>query len=103
MPDFHMDYDPVRQKANQFSTISETLKTVVQTLEGISNMLKSNWFLGMCGGFALAAYIDSLKPQIDQMAEKCAEISQDMLTAAQKAQEGDADGADLFADKWGLA
>lgn len=101
--EFLMVYDAVRQKANQINGISQTLSQVVQTLEGISNMLKSNWFLGMCGGYALAAYIDSLKPQIQQVVEKCAEMCQDMLDAATKAENGDQEGAELFAEKWGAA
>ena len=103
MADFKMVYPKVREKASQFSNISETLEQVVDTLTTISDSLKSNWFLGMCGGYALAAYIDSLKPQIDQMAKKCAEISQDMITATQKGEAGDEEGAEQFADKWGLA
>jgi hypothetical protein len=50
----------------------------------------------MVGGLALAQYIDSIKPHIQQMARKCQELFSDLNKSVDAYERGDALGATRF-------
>ena len=89
----------VRGYAKQFDTIGDTLQDICNVLETISTALKAVSFIGGPGAAAAAQFIDRFKPPLEQMAEQCHEISRDLLTSAQAFEDGDMEGANLFATK----
>lgn len=91
-----MDTDAVRGIAKNFDTISDVLKVVVKTLEALAMILKMTAFVGMVGGFAVAHYIDTIKPHIEQVAEKCAELCKDLGASVDAYERGDEQGATRF-------
>ncbi len=92
----YMEIPAVRGMSKNFSTISDVLKAVSKTLEAISNALKATAFIGLVGGYAVVQFIEVIKPQIDEMAEKTAELSKDLGAAADAYERGDAQGATKF-------
>jgi hypothetical protein len=92
----YMDTDAVRGIAKRFDVISDILKTVVKTLEALLMILKTTAFMGMVGGFAVSSYIERIKPQIEQMADKCAELCKDLNVSVDAYIRGDEEGATRF-------
>lgn len=91
-----MKPEAVRKFASDFENYSETLKSVAKVLEGLLNLLRSTAFIGLVGGFAVMMFIEQIKPQIEQLAEKCSEMSRDLNTSAAAFERGDAQGATKF-------
>ncbi len=96
MDEVYMDIPAVRGISKKFDVISDVLNAIAKILEGLAMLLKMTAFVGMVGGFALLAIIEQLKPQIEQMAEKCAELSQDLAASVDAYERGDAQGATRF-------
>lgn len=76
---------------DQVRNISRGLKTVSTVLKGVSAMLeiqmmilKTTAFIGLVGGMAVERYLASLKPEIDRLADKCEELSEDVETSVKK-------------------
>lgn len=91
-----MNVPAVRTMAKTFGTISNVLNTVAKTLEILSNTLKASAFIGAVGNLALAQVIDQYRPQVKQIADKCAELDKDLKAAAAAYERGDAEGATRF-------
>lgn len=96
MDEVYMDIPAVRSFSKTFNTISETLETVSKALEALANILKATAFIGLVGGMAVVHFIEMVQPPIEEMAEKCAEISQDLSAAVDAFERGDAIGATRF-------
>lgn len=96
MDEVYMDTDAVRNMAKNFQTISTTLQTVAKTLEGLSNVLKGTAFVGAVGGMVYARFMDMIRPYIEQMSAKCAELSSDLSASVDAFERGDAQGATRF-------
>jgi hypothetical protein len=92
----YMDIPAVKGISKSFSTISDVLKGVSKTLEAISNALKATAFIGLVGGYAVVQFIEVIKPQIDEMVEKTAELSQDLAASVDAYERGDQQGATKF-------
>lgn len=101
MNEVYMDVPAVRDLAKNFGTISEVLNTVSKVLEALMLILNTTAFIGAVGGAAVANYIDSIKPHIDRVAAKCEELMGDINASATAFENGDMDGANLFAAKYG--
>ena len=71
----YMDTDAVRGMAKSFGTIGDVLQAVNKAMQTLSNVLKATAFVGLVGGYAVAQYIDSIRPQIEDIAEKCEELN----------------------------
>jgi hypothetical protein len=96
MDEVYMDVPAVRTIAKTFGTISEVLKTVVKVLEALITTLKTTAFVGLVGGYAIAQYLDSIKPHIEEMAEKCEELNTDLDASVDAFEKGDELGATRF-------
>jgi uncharacterized protein YukE len=96
MDQVYMDVPAVRKMAKNFGSISQTLKTVSRTLQALIAVLKSTAFVGMVGGLAVAHFMEVVKPHIDRIAEKCAELSKDLAASVDAFERGDTQGATRF-------
>jgi uncharacterized protein YukE len=92
----YMDVPAVRDMAKTFGTISETLHAVSKALEALSMTLKATAFIGLVGGYALAQFLEMIKPHIEDMAEKCAELNTDLDASVTAYERGDQLGATRF-------
>jgi hypothetical protein len=92
----YMDIPEVRNIAKKFDEISEVLNAVAKVLEGLLMVLRSTAFIGLVGGYALMMFIEMVKPHIEEMAEKCAELFRDVNASVDAYERGDALGATRF-------
>lgn len=92
----YMDTDAVRGMAKSFGTIGDVLQAVNKAMQTLSNVLKATAFVGLVGGYAVAQYIDSIRPQIEDIAEKCEELNKDLDASADAYERGDELGSTRF-------
>lgn len=92
----YMDTDAVRGMAKSFGTIGDVLQAVNKAMEALSTILKATAFVGMVGGLAVANYIDNIRPQIEDVAEKCEELNKDLDASVQSYEQGDELGSTRF-------
>lgn len=92
----YMDIPVVRGMAKRFGTISDVLKTVNKTLQALVTVLKTTAFIGLVGGLAVAQYIETIRPFIEEMQKKTAEISKDLTSSVNAYERGDQQGATRF-------
>ncbi|MCK6624504.1 MAG: hypothetical protein L6R45_04940 [Anaerolineae bacterium] len=92
----YMDIPAVRDMAKGFGTIGEVLDAVAKVLEGLATLLKATAFIGLVGGYIVLQFIEMIKPHIEQMAEKCRELMQDLNKSVDAYERGDALGATRF-------
>ena len=92
----YMDIPAVRNMAKSFGNIGEVLDAVNQVLEGLLMILRTTAFIGLVGGFALMSFIEMVKPHIEEMAEKCKELMDDLSKSVDAYERGDALGATRF-------
>ena len=96
MDEVYMDIPAVRGMAKSFETISEVLSNVAKVLEALANVLKATAFIGLVGGYVVLQFIEMIKPHIEDMAEKCAELNGDLTASVDAYERGDALGATRF-------
>lgn len=92
----YMDTDAVRGMAKSFGTIGDVLQAVNKAMQTLSNVLKATAFVGLVGGYAVAQYIDSIRPQIEDIAEKCEELNKDLDASVNAYEQGDELGSTRF-------
>jgi hypothetical protein len=92
----YMDTDAVRGMAKSFGTIGDVLQGVNKAMEMLSNTLKATAFVGLVGGLAVAHYIDAIRPQIEDIPEKCEELDKDLAASANAYERGDELGSTRF-------
>ena len=92
----YMDTQAVRGMAKSFGSIGDVLQAVNKAMETLSNVLKATAFVGLIGGFAVAQYIDSIRPQIEDIAEKCEELDKDLAASVDAYERGDELGSTRF-------
>ncbi len=92
----YMDIPAVRDIAKTFGNVSDVLKNVSQVLQVLIDTLKATAFIGLVGGLAVAHFMEMIKPYIDKMAEKCAELKSDVTASVDAYERGDAQGATKF-------
>jgi len=92
----YMDTDAVRGFAKTFGTISDVLNNINNVLQTLSTVLKTTAFIGLVGGFAVAHYIDQIRPRIEDIAEKCEELDGDLKASADAYERGDEQGSTRF-------
>ena len=92
----YMSLPDVRGFASKFGQISQVLSTIAKVMEALSNTLKATAFIGNVGGAALAMYLDTIKPQIQNLAQQTQQIGQDLSKSADAYERGDQQGATRF-------
>lgn len=92
----YMDTDAVRGMAKSFGTIGDVLQAVNKAMQTLSNVLKATAFVGLVGGYAVSQYIDSIRPQIEDIAEKCEELNKDLEASVDAYERGDELGSTRF-------
>lgn len=78
MDEVFMDTDAVRTGATTFGAVSDVLQVVSRTLQALITTLKTTAFMGLVGGLAVAHFLEMIKPHIDNMADQCEELNQDL-------------------------
>ncbi len=92
----YMDVPAVRDMAKTFRTISDVLKAISKALEALHMILKATAFTGLVGGTAQIHFLEIIKPRIEQMVEKCAEMNMDLNASVDAYERGDQLGATRF-------
>lgn len=92
----YMEVPAVRGMAKKFGDIGQVLSNVNKVLEALSTTLKAVAFIGFVGTAVVAQYIDTIKPYIKQMADKCVELGKDLTASVDAYERGDATGATRF-------
>ncbi len=92
----YMEVPAVRGMAKKFGDIGQVLSSVNKVLETLSTTLKAVAFIGFVGTAVVAQYIDTVKPYIKQMADKCVELGKDLSTSVDAYERGDSTGATRF-------
>ena len=92
----YMETDAVRGMAKSFGTIGEIMQAVNKAMEMLSNVLKATAFVGLVGGYAVAHYIDTIRPQVEEIAEKCEELNKDLESSVDAYERGDELGSTRF-------
>ena len=96
MDEVYMNIPAVENIAKTLGRVSDVLNAVNKVLEGLVLILKSTAFIGLVGGYAVAKFIESIKPYIKQMADKCEELDKDVSASVAAYERGDALGATRF-------
>lgn len=73
-PVVYMNTEAVTKMAKTLSDVSDVLNTVAKVLEMISDALKNSFFIGFIG-MAAVALIEMVRPQIQQVSDRCASLS----------------------------
>jgi len=92
----YMNIPEVKGIAKTLQTISDVLTNVARVLDVLIMTLKTTAFIGLVGGYAVAQFLEALKPEIEKKAEKCAEMSKDVDASVAAYENGDAEGATRF-------
>jgi hypothetical protein len=92
----YMDIPAVRDMSKKFDVIGDVLRTIAKALEVLAMILKTTAFIGLVGGYAVAMVIDRIRPQIEQMGEKCEELARDISDSVDAYERGDQEGAARF-------
>jgi uncharacterized protein YukE len=91
-----MDVPAVKKMAGKFGDMEDKLRQTSKTLQAAIQMLRATAFIGLIGNAAALKYLEQLKPQIDNYAMKCHEMSADLEASAAAYERGDAQGAARF-------
>lgn len=92
----YMDVPAVRAMSKKFGEIGRTLQSVNKMLENISKVLQVTAFIGFVGTAVVAQYINTIKPYVKQMADKCEELGKDLNTSVNAYERGDQQGSTRF-------
>lgn len=92
----YMNIPEVQNIAKTFARITDVLKGVSQALQVLIDTLKATAFIGLVGGLAEAHFLEIMKRQLDQMAQKTDELSKDVSAAVEAYERGDEQGATRF-------
>lgn len=91
-----MNVPAVRGVAKTCNDVGETLSVVNKTMETLVTVLRTTAFMGLVGGLALAQYIDSIRPYVEQVSKDCLELSKDLGISVNAFERGDQQGATRF-------
>jgi hypothetical protein len=77
-----MEPAKVRAMGQGFNNFAAILKVVSSVLEVQMMILRTTAFIGLVGGLAVERYLSIIKPKIDELAKKCAELGEDAIQSA---------------------
>ena len=96
MNEVYMNVPEVRAIAKTFNTLNDVLQGVLKALEAIVTLLKGAAFMGLVGAAGIAYFVESLKPPIEEMADKFEELNKDLNQSVDAYENGDEQGATRF-------
>ncbi|HRV91766.1 MAG TPA: WXG100 family type VII secretion target [Anaerolineae bacterium] len=96
MNEVYMNVPEVRAIAKTFNTLNDVLQGVLKALEAIVTLLKGAAFMGLVGASSIAYFVESLKPPIEEMADKFEELNKDLNQSVDAYENGDEQGATRF-------
>jgi uncharacterized protein YukE len=73
-----IDYEAVEQAAGGFDDAATTFNRVSVALEAAMTILQTTAFIGLVGGAAVQNYLANIKPEVDNVAAICRELSGDL-------------------------
>jgi uncharacterized protein YukE len=91
-----MDVPAVQNMARRFDQMNQVLTAANRAIQAAITVLKTTAFVGLVGGYAVAQYMEQIQPRIQETAEKCGELGQDLRSSAEAYERGDAIGATRF-------
>ncbi|MBX0329898.1 hypothetical protein K2Z83_19725 [Oscillochloris sp. ZM17-4] len=95
--EFFMDPDGVRNIAKILDGVADFFTVVVKTLDGMLAILKGTAFIGRVGGAVWIAFIELIKPFIEEhLVEKINELSSDVSRAVDMHEGKDVEGSRFF-------
>lgn len=92
----YLDVPAVTSMAHAFGGFSDALKTVSSILQGAIDLLNATAFIGDVGGAAVAAWLGTIKPNVDNLANKMSELQNDIMGAINNYVTGDTSGSSRF-------
>ena len=92
----YMDVPAVRGIARSFGQMEQVLRVASRSMEAAIATLKTTAFVGLVGGYAVAVFLERIKPVVDQYAAKCDEMENDLSASVTAYQNGDARGSTRF-------
>lgn len=92
----YMDIPAVTKMADNFGSFGDILKGVSKGLQTAILILKATAFVGLVGNYAVAAWLERIKPKVDDMAKKMDELKSDIQGAINHYTTGDTTGSARF-------
>ncbi len=92
----YMDVPQVQKMADSFGKFGQTLKQVSTGLQTAICILKATAFVGLIGNFAVASYLERIKPRVDKLSEEMFELQNDVKGAIMHYTTGDVTGSARF-------
>jgi hypothetical protein len=92
----YMDVPAVQGIARNFGRMEDVLRATSRSMEAAIATLKTTAFVGLVGGYAVAVFLEQIKPVVDQYSAKCGEMENDLNASATAYQNGDAQGSTRF-------
>jgi len=91
-----MDYEPVETMAKTFDGLGDTFKTAAKVLEVQIAILKAQAFVSFGATALMAAYLENIKPHLENLSAQSEELNRDLTAAIKFHQEADQAGAGKF-------
>lgn len=92
----YMDVPQVQKMADNFGKFGQILKQVSKGLQTAIYLLKASAFVGLIGNYAVAMYLERIKPRVDKLAEEMLELQGDVKGAIVHYTTGDLTGSSRF-------
>lgn len=92
----YMEVARVQKMADSFGTFGQILKDVAKGLEAAITILKVTAFVGMIGNWAVASWLERIKPRVEKMSQKMFELQGDVKGAIDHYTTGDLTGSNRF-------
>jgi hypothetical protein len=93
-----MDYTVMKNVATSYKTASDSLKMIANVMGKIIEMLRMLGFASAGTSAALAAYLEIIKKNIENLSKTCMEFNSDLLQAVTSHQSGDTRARSPFGD-----
>jgi hypothetical protein len=94
--EFYIDPDGVRKISQILGEVADFATATVKTLDGLLSILKGTAFIGRVGGAVWIAFIEVLKPYIEDLVKKLTELSSDVSRAVDMHEGKDVEGSRFF-------
>ena len=92
----YMNIPAVRGIARSFGQMEDVLHAASRAMEAAIATLKTTAFVGLVGGYAVAAFLEQVQPVIDRYAARCNEMNNDLNASVTAYENGDARGSTRF-------